>query len=139
MNRTLPRSRAVIAAVMAAVFSAIMLATASPAQAGWSTVRGCQPGEVCVYKGAFDADNIIEHDEGTLPNISLSANTWYYVFNNGVPDAGADHYYFTWSGSGKEYCLHYNTNTTTNDEGESYGFRSYKAETLSADRWGGEC
>ncbi|MFB9659759.1 hypothetical protein ACFQS3_08325 [Glycomyces mayteni] len=138
MNRTLTRSRAVIAAVLAAAFSAIMLATASPAQAGWSTVAGCNPEEVCVYKGSFAAGNIVARSKGTLPDITLSADTWYYVFNNGVADAGADHYYFKWSGSGNEYCLHYNTDSTASS-GEWYGFRSYKSEKLYADYWGGEC
>lgn len=138
MNRTLRRSRTAIAAVLAAAVAAILLTTATPAQAGWSTVAGCKPGEVCVYKGSISAGNIIAHSQGTLPDITLSANTWYYVFNNGVQQTGADHYYFKWSADNQEYCLHFNTDGTVST-GESWGFLSYTTRKLYGDYWGGEC
>ncbi|MGW4404719.1 hypothetical protein ACWEJ6_11840 [Nonomuraea sp. NPDC004702] len=131
--------------LIALVASAILLAfaPATSASAGTATVRGCRSGQVCLYKDRLEADSLMAASYTNLANRLLDKGHYYWVFNNGVAQLGADHYRYqtlSW-GTYTSYCIHFNTQTGYYIDHGSAGLIDAIGQNIDLVNkgWGGEC
>ena len=125
------RSRAATVALCGGAVLAALPAGA--ADAAGDTYKGCDPGNVCLYKNP--ADGPVYETAGTIPD-----GKWgWMIVNNGHRSPGLDHvrfdYKHTVGGSWKSKCLHYYPGSGFKFD-VSDGATPIEIKNMS---WGGEC
>ncbi|MFI8100792.1 peptidase inhibitor family I36 protein [Streptomyces sp. NPDC086023] len=123
------RTRVLGVLAATAAFAGVM-ATA-PSASAEGDPPGCPKGYFCAYSGYDQSGTLLLKTwgnwSGWIPNVKST-------FNNGLPDAGADHVdqSYRWRTGAYTACMHYNP-----------GPGEYKANwdniTLTGVRWRGEC
>ena len=119
-----------IAATAASAAFAGVLAVA-PAASAEANPPGCGKGYFCIYSGEDETGTLVKKTYGNWSG-SVSGRS---VFNNGVPDPGADHIQLTWTYNGSTWsdCLHYNPGP-----GE-YKWNFVSGVVFKKAVWRGEC
>ncbi|NRQ34707.1 hypothetical protein HII36_23150 [Nonomuraea sp. NN258] len=133
MTLTKPFRRAFITLAVGALALTVAPGVAS---AGDYDLLRCKSGMVCLYKGSLADRDLIDSSYGKLNVNGLSANTRYYIVNNGTESPGQDHYRFQYAGSDK--CLHFNVGKTL-QSGAWIELLAPNYQILVDQRWGGEC